>query len=354
MTLSVLDLFSGIGGNTLALHGITRTVAYCEFDKHAQAVLKSRMADGLIPDAPIFPDVTTLKGSDVGTIDMIVGGFPCQDISCAGKGAGIAEGTRSGLFYQIMRLTDELQPRFLFLENVPAIRTRGLDIVLREITERGYDCRWTMLSAAQVGARHKRERWFALAVRRDQESTNAEHSRRQPAAFDSRDTTSVCGSAQGTDRTCEFEGVDTPRDVAYSNERGLQKTRTKLEATGFAGEGANVSDTCESGLQRGEASRYLGCEGENSEQYVTRRHQSHDGGAAKSSVGGMVNGISERLVEGLPDYLRAGYWEKEPCERVTQEREQRVERIKRLGNAVVPLQARTAFIKLMFNEARRG
>jgi DNA (cytosine-5)-methyltransferase 1 len=326
MTLSVLDLFSGIGGNTLALHGITKTVAYCEFDKHAQAVLKSRMADGLIPDAPIFPDVTTLKGSDVGTIDMIVGGFPCQDISCAGKGAGIVEGTRSGLFYEIMRLTDEIKPRFLFLENVPAIRTRGLDIVLRELTQRRYDCRWTMLSAAQVGARHKRERWFALAVRRDQESTNAEHVGRQPTTVDSRDTTPIRSSTQGADGTCEFEGVDTS---------------------------ANVPDTCEPGLQGSGASGHFGSEGTDSKQQLAGRNQSHDGRTAQSDMDRMADGISLGLVEGLPDYLRADYWEKEPCERVTQEREQRVERIKRLGNAVVPLQARTAFIKLMFNEARR-
>jgi DNA (cytosine-5)-methyltransferase 1 len=257
--MRTLDLFSGIAGNTLALHGISNTIAYCEADLHARSVLLSRMADGLIPTAPIFPDVNTLKGSDVGEVDMIVGGFPCQDISLAGKGAGIAEGTRSGLFYQIMRLTDELKPRFLFLENVPAIRKRGLDIVLRELTQRRYDCRWTMLSAAEVGARHKRQRWFLMA---------------------------------------------------YSNERGLQTTRTKLEATRLAGEGWKC------------------------------------GGTTQSSVGGMVDGFSNGLVEGLPDYIRAGYWEEEPCERVTQEREQRVERIKRLGNAVVPLQARTAFMRL--------
>jgi DNA (cytosine-5)-methyltransferase 1 len=293
--MRTLDLFSGIAGNTLALHGISNTIAYCEADFHARSVLLSRMADGLIPTAPIFPDVNTLKGSDVGEVDMIVGGFPCQDISLAGKGAGIAEGTRSGLFYQIMRLTDELQPRFLFLENVPAIRKRGLDIVLRELTQRRYDCRWTMLSAAQVGARHKRERWFLMA---------------------------------------------------YSNERGLQKTRTELEATRIAGEGANVPDTCEQGLQGGCASGHFGSEGTDSKQQLAGRNQSHDGGTVKSSVGGMVDGISNGLVESLPDYIRAGYWEEEPCERVTQEREQRVERIKRLGNAVVPLQARTAFMRL--------
>jgi DNA-cytosine methyltransferase len=299
--IKVLDLFSGIGGNSLALQGLANTVAYCEFDKHAQAVLKSRMADGLIPNAPIFPDVTTLKGSDVGGVDMIVGGFPCQDISCAGKGAGIAEGTRSGLFYQIMRLTDELQPRFLFLENVPAIRKRGLDIVLRELTQRRYDCRWTMLSASEVGAHHRRERWFLLARKSKRTASDANRQR-------------LCYWKQ------ELEGFKvSPDHKGTSLQRG-------------------DSPLADASSQR---------VGENSEQYLVICNQSYNGGTAQSSMGGMVDGFSNGLVEGLPDYLRAGYWEEEPCERVTQEREQRVERIKRLGNAVVPLQARMALFKLM-------
>lgn len=162
--LNVLDLFSGIAGNTLGLREYTKTIAYCEGDKHAQSVLLSRMADGQIESAPIWDDIKTLtsKQFDI-PIEMVIGGFPCQDISVAGKGAGIKDGERSGLFYEVIRLVKELQPEFVFLENVPAIRTRGLDIVLQEFTETGYDCRWTMLSASSIGALHKRERWFLLA-----------------------------------------------------------------------------------------------------------------------------------------------------------------------------------------------
>lgn len=161
-----LDLFSGIAGNTLGLSDYVKTIAYCETDKHAQAILLSRMGDGSIPIAPIWDDITTLSRTSIDIpIDIIVGGFPCQDISVAGKGAGL-EGQRSGLFYEVVRLAKEIEPTFLFLENVPAIRTRGLDRVIEELTEAGYDCRWTMLSAADVGAPHKRERWFCLARRR--------------------------------------------------------------------------------------------------------------------------------------------------------------------------------------------
>src|SRR5690606_10421534 len=126
-----LDLFSGIGGLTLALAPWVRPVAYCENDRYATAVLLSRMRTGDLPCAPIWDDVRTLRGDMLPSVDIIYGGFPCQDISCAGRGAGLAGG-RSGLFFEIARLARELRPRFVFLENVPAITTRGLGDVLGE------------------------------------------------------------------------------------------------------------------------------------------------------------------------------------------------------------------------------
>lgn len=161
--LNGLDLFSGIGGISIALGDWVRTVAYCENDHHAQAVLLSRMRDDSICRAPIWDDVRTLRGDMLaGGIDIISGGFPCQDISIAGDGAGLG-GSRSGLFFEVVRLTRELRPAFVFLENVPAITVRGLDRVLLEFTSLGYDCRWTIVSAQEVGAPHLRERWFLLA-----------------------------------------------------------------------------------------------------------------------------------------------------------------------------------------------
>lgn len=157
-----LDLFSGIGGNSLALAEWVNTIAYCEQDRYAQAVLLSRMAEGILPSRPIWDDIRTLRGEQLPRIDIIVGGFPCQDISVAGSGAGL-DGERSGLFFEIVRLAQETKSPFLFLENVPAIRTRGLDAVIRTLSSIGYDCRWGMLSAYDVGAPHKRERWFCLA-----------------------------------------------------------------------------------------------------------------------------------------------------------------------------------------------
>ncbi len=161
--LNGLDLFSGIGGISLALREWVRPIAYCEIDPYCQGVLLSRISDGLLPNCPIWDDVKTLEPFDLrGATDIIYGGFPCQDISIAGLGKGL-EGERSGLFFEIMRLAKEIKPRFIFLENVPAITSRGGLQVVREIAEMGYDCRWCVISAASVGALHRRERWFLLA-----------------------------------------------------------------------------------------------------------------------------------------------------------------------------------------------
>lgn len=159
--LRSLDLFSGYGGITLALNEYVRPIAYVEIEEYAQKIIANRMADGSIPRAAILGDVKNVKGS-FGICDIIYGGFPCQDISYAGTGKGLA-GKRSGLFYEVIRLTKEIRPSFVFLENVPAIKSRGLEQVIKTFTEIGYDCRWTCLSAASVGANHKRERWFLLA-----------------------------------------------------------------------------------------------------------------------------------------------------------------------------------------------
>lgn len=165
--LNGLDLFSGIGGLTLALEPWVKPVAYCENDRYAQSVLLSRMFTGALPHAAIWDDIRTLRADHISTpeigIDIIYGGFPCQDISVAGHGVGL-EGKRSGLYWELHRLVGSLRPSFVFLENVPAIRTRGLRDVVRSLTEFGYDCRWDIISAKEVGAAFYGDRWFLLAA----------------------------------------------------------------------------------------------------------------------------------------------------------------------------------------------
>jgi DNA (cytosine-5)-methyltransferase 1 len=161
--MKVLDLFAGIGGFSLGLErtGGFETAAFCEIDKKAQLVLRKHW-----PNVPIFEDVSELSKEKLDaegiSIDVITGGFPCQDISLAGKGAGL-EGERSGLWFQFHRLIQEIQPRYALIENVSALRSRGLDVVLSGLAEIGYDAEWHCIPASAVGAPHRRDRVWIVA-----------------------------------------------------------------------------------------------------------------------------------------------------------------------------------------------
>jgi DNA (cytosine-5)-methyltransferase 1 len=201
--LNGLDLFSGIGGLTLALSEWVNPITYCEIEPYAQGVLASRMSERRLPIAPIWDDVRTLSASVLPIKpDIIYGGFPCQDISVAGRGKGLA-GERSGLYFEISRLVSELRPTFVFLENVPAIRSRGLDAVLKDLADQGYDLRWTDLSAAEVGANHKRNRWWLLGYSKHNGSFASQEQRGIDQA--------IQHDTQGQNQASQFEGTDTSR-----------------------------------------------------------------------------------------------------------------------------------------------
>lgn len=163
----VLDLFSGIGGFSLGLErtGGFKTVAFCEIEPFCRKVLKKHW-----PDVPIYEDVRTLTAEQLAAdgiaVDVICGGFPCQDISFAGKGAGI-EGERSGLWSEYARIIGELRPRFVIVENVAALLGRGLDVVLGDLASSGYDAEWDCVGADQLGASQHRERIWILAYPND-------------------------------------------------------------------------------------------------------------------------------------------------------------------------------------------
>jgi DNA (cytosine-5)-methyltransferase 1 len=157
--MNLIDCFSGIGGFSLAARwvGGFTTVQFVEIDPYCQQVLRKHW-----PDVPIHDDIATFCPKQ-GAADVVVGGFPCQDISIAGKQAGIQESTRSGLFYQLMRVIRLVRPKFIVLENVAAILGNGLDTVLGELAAAGYDCEWSCIPASAVGACHQRDRWWAVA-----------------------------------------------------------------------------------------------------------------------------------------------------------------------------------------------
>ena len=139
MTLRLLDTFSGIGGFSYAADHIVggfETVAFVEREPYCQQILSKHW-----PSVPIYDDITTFNPEPY-SADVVCGGFPCQDISLAGKQAGIKEGTRSGLFYELMRVIRLVRPRYVVLENVSAIISNGLDAVLGELAEAGFDCEW--------------------------------------------------------------------------------------------------------------------------------------------------------------------------------------------------------------------
>lgn len=115
------------------------------------------------PDIPLYEDVNTLKGSELPPVDVLCGGFPCQDVSQGGKHAGIKKGTRSGLWLEYARLIGEIRPRYVIIENVRGLLARGIEIVLQDLAEIGYDAEWEVLSAAALGAPHRRERVFVVA-----------------------------------------------------------------------------------------------------------------------------------------------------------------------------------------------
>ena len=155
--LKVLDLFSGIGGFSLGLErtGGFETVAFCEIDKFCQKVLKKHW-----PDVPIYNDVEDLNYE--GTVDVICGGFPCQDISVGGQGAGLS-GKRSGLWFEYKRIIKEVGPKFVVIENVTALRVRGLITILQDLWKIGYDAEWYCIPASAVGAPHQRDRVWIVA-----------------------------------------------------------------------------------------------------------------------------------------------------------------------------------------------
>jgi DNA (cytosine-5)-methyltransferase 1 len=222
-----LALFAGAGGGILGgkLLG-WRTICAVEWEQYPASVLCARQNDGFLPTFPIWDDVQTFDGKPwKGVVDVVSGGFPCQDISAAGKGAGI-DGGRSGMWKHMARIIGEVQPAFAFIENSPLLRTRGLGVVLQDLAKMGYNARWGVLSAASVGANHKRDRMWIVG-----KATNA---------------TSLRPYNEENQRVLESQGrselqLGKPRDtteVADTSQHGIQSQPSK---TGKSSQWINAS-----------------------------------------------------------------------------------------------------------------
>ena len=198
---------SWVWGDDLEIAG------FCEIDKYAQKVLKKNF-----PGVPIFEDIQELDGKRFTDIDLITGGFPCQDISIAGKGEGI-EGSRSGLWSEMHRVISEIRPRYALIENVPMLIHRGLERVLCDLAQIGYDAEWQIVGADDVGAWHRRKRIWIVA-------------------YPNRDRTKWNESENGTGRRPEQSGENVPnsnRKRSQRMESESQKSQRSDKQTGLQG-----------------------------------------------------------------------------------------------------------------------
>jgi DNA (cytosine-5)-methyltransferase 1 len=236
MAYRVLDLFSGIGGFSLGLERAgMETVAFCEIDEQCQKILHKHW-----PNVPIFPDVSKLSYPE-GYVEVICGGFPCQDISVAGRGAGL-KGERSGLWFEYKRIIKETKPRYVIIENVANLRTKGLTTVLQDLWEIGYDSEWHIISAVGVGAVHRRERIWIIAYPCDlgQKRSGAEGKQKSKTRIKK---TYLDGSLQRVSderRDAEFSPSNSNGKRLWEQSRGEdieQRTSTPLTRICGAGDG---------------------------------------------------------------------------------------------------------------------
>lgn len=289
--MNVGSLFSGIGGLELALESFGHTTVWqVESDQYARGVLAHHW-----PDVERFDDVRAVGAANLRVVDIICGGFPCQDISTAGRRAGIT-GSQSGLWAEYARIVRELRPRYVFVENVAALVIRGLGRVLGDLADLGYDAEWDCLRAADVGAPHLRNRIFILAYA---------HSGRPHAE----------SAARSGGDSLDARGYGSPS--AMADPEGHTR---RLPDKAWAGNPQSVG--------RGE----------------TLAH----------AVGAGLSGAEREVIcgAGWRDEGRAaaecGWWDTEPhVGRVASGVPARVDRLRCLGNAVVPAQAALAWRTLM-------
>ena len=315
--MKVLDLFAGIGGFTIGLEKAGfETVAFCEIEPYAQKVLKKNW-----PEVPIYDDVRTITAerlvSDGIRVDVITGGFPCQDISVAGNQAGIADGTRSGLWSECARLIGELRPRYAIFENVTNLlngeRGDWFKRVLWDISALGYDAEWHCIPASELGAHHHRDRIWIVAYPRHNE----------PRRKSERSCGELIDSAKAGQRPEARNGFTDSGKVladAYSsrqqqsNEALAGGSSEQFDSARIQSRKADVSNPNESRLQR-----WL----QNGIAYQAGWEVEGNGCASECGAGW--------------ERHRDGYWAVEPnVGRVVDGIPNRSHRLKCLGNAVVP------------------
>jgi DNA (cytosine-5)-methyltransferase 1 len=278
-SLHELALFAGAGGGILGgkLLG-WRTVCAVEWDAYARDVLVARQNDGCLETFPIWDDVQTFDGTPWrGAVDVVSGGFPCQDISSAGKGAGI-DGERSGMWKQMARICGEIRPCFILVENSPMLVGRGLAVVLGDLAEMGYDAEWGIVGAHHASAPHKRERIWIVAT---DATLDAGKQRRAECAGLQRPT----GLANGRDDMADAYGINGDDGRHGASPIRRQQGRESSELSG--GEGI-IRHAAGAGLPHG-TTKPMG------EPGADAQSERSDWWATEPNVGRVAHGVAARV-----------------------------------------------------------
>jgi DNA (cytosine-5)-methyltransferase 1 len=335
-----LALFAGAGGGILGGHLLGwRTVCAVEWDAYAASVLVARQNDGCLPPFPIWDDVQTFDGRPWrGRVSVISGGFPCQDISAAGKGAGI-EGERSGMWKHMARIVGEVLPQFVFVENSPMLVGRGLGMVLGDLAEMGYDAEWGIVGAHHAAAPHKRDRIWIVGYTDSKPadvSLDPGLAQRSEATASKR---SVESSHPNCGGSCAWQQAvaDAMRE---RSEAGLPEQEQRQEGItekphdGSGGRG-EIRHAASEGLPH-RPKEPMG------EPGADAQSERSDWWATEPNVGGMVDGMAVALdIHGAD---AAGN-----VDRVASGTQHRVDRLRCLGNGQVPAVAKLAWDLLGLN-----
>lgn len=299
-----------LGGKLLGWN----TVCAVELEEYPRECLLQRQRDGMLPGFPVWDDVCTFDGTPWrGLVDVVSGGFPCQDISSAGKGEGIT-GARSGLWKEMCRIIREVRPRYAFMENSPMLTSRGLGVVLGNLAEAGYNAAWMVLGAADVGAPHRQDRIWILAHDTNPDSLQCSQQRCEHKGAEE----SAGGGALRVESGRDLADAERERMEAYRVFGGSseEETRTRFSADA-CGEGENVSNA--------------DCAQREGVDSVPNQHEPEVSGA------GMSGGQRRAWTA----------WRVEPnVGRVAHGVASRVDRLKAIGNGQVPLVAAVAFCEL--------
>jgi len=229
--MNELALFAGAGGGILGGHLLGwRTVCAVEWEAYPASVLCARQNDGVLPPFPIWDDVQTFDGKPWrGIVDVVSGGFPCQDISIAGNGDGL-DGERSGMWREMARIIGEVRPKYAFVENSPMLTTRGLGTVLRDLAQLGFNAEWGVLGADEIGANHKRKRIWIVAYSNSnsdfwkKSKSNGIQNKTKGGA---RTQNSSAWKSSGTSnvfRKNSLQEYEKP-NMAYSNSKNVERQR---------------------------------------------------------------------------------------------------------------------------------